>query len=213
LRNALTTCSSAMPALSRNNEDQDSKRQSLRRELGRGGGCYMTSLLPIDFSDTGGGCGRHPEMSPGGRRVPCRLRRHHSHRAARPYVLDNLLDHAQSLERSRRMGPGTVLEARSYPELSDTVNSSHVVSCAEGTVGRDARLPPGPEAQTTSRFRSRAPVIARGWFGGDDYIRHLVPPDFFHIAIPYVILPHLGATIGTPQLTRVPGGYLLILLD
>jgi hypothetical protein len=30
-----------MPALSRNNEDQDSKRQSLRRELGRGGGCYM----------------------------------------------------------------------------------------------------------------------------------------------------------------------------
>jgi hypothetical protein len=24
-----------------NNEDQDGKRQSLRRELGRGGGCYM----------------------------------------------------------------------------------------------------------------------------------------------------------------------------
>jgi hypothetical protein len=36
LRNALTTCSSAMPALSRNNEDQDSKSQSRRRELGRG---------------------------------------------------------------------------------------------------------------------------------------------------------------------------------
>jgi hypothetical protein len=32
-----------MAALSRNNEDQYGKRQSLRRELGRGGGGYMMS--------------------------------------------------------------------------------------------------------------------------------------------------------------------------
>jgi hypothetical protein len=37
----------------------------------------------------------------------------------------------------------------------------------------------------------------RGWFGGDDYIRHLVLPDFFfHISIAHAILRHLGAKVG-----------------
>ena len=41
------------------------------------------------------------------------------------------------------------------------------------------------------------PPIVRGWFGGDDYIRHLVLPDFFfHISIAHAILRHLGAKVG-----------------
>jgi hypothetical protein len=41
------------------------------------------------------------------------------------------------------------------------------------------------------------PPIVRGWFGGDDYIRHLVIPDFFfHVATSHAILRHLGAPIG-----------------
>ena len=33
------------------------------------------------------------------------------------YVLDNFLDHAQALERSKRMDPGTVLAARLAPDM------------------------------------------------------------------------------------------------
>jgi hypothetical protein len=41
------------------------------------------------------------------------------------------------------------------------------------------------------------PSIVRGRFGGDDYVRHLVLPDFFfHIAVAHAILRHLGAAIG-----------------
>jgi hypothetical protein len=43
-----------MPALSRNNEDQDSKPQSLHRELGRGGGCYMIPHNPRNESTVQG---------------------------------------------------------------------------------------------------------------------------------------------------------------
>jgi uncharacterized protein len=48
-----------------------------------------------------------------------------------------------------------------------------------------------------SRTYEVTPVVARGWFGGDDYIRHLVLPDFFfHIAIAHAIPRHLGAHVG-----------------
>src|SRR6516164_4543086 len=55
------------------------------------------------------------------------------------------------------------------------------------------------------------PPIVRGWFGGDDYIRHLVLPDFFfHISIAHAILRHLGAKIGKRDylgnLTQQSGG-------
>jgi hypothetical protein len=55
------------------------------------------------------------------------------------------------------------------------------------------------------------PPIARGWFGGDGYIRHLVLPDFFfHISIAHAFLRHLGAAIGKRDylgnLTQQSGG-------
>ena len=51
----------------------------------------------------------------------------------------------------------------------------------------------------------------RGWFGGEDYIRHLVLPDFFfHISIAHAILRHLGEKIGKRDylgnLTQQSGG-------
>ena len=47
--------------------------------------------------------------------------------------------------------------------------------------------------------------------GGEDYIRHLVLPDFFfHISIAHAILRHLGAKIGKRDylgnLTQQSGG-------
>lgn len=55
------------------------------------------------------------------------------------------------------------------------------------------------------------PPIVRGWFGGEDYIRHLVLPDFFfHISIAHAILRPLGAKIGKRDflgnLTQQSGG-------
>ncbi|MBR0716523.1 DUF1993 family protein [Bradyrhizobium liaoningense] len=42
----------------------------------------------------------------------------------------------------------------------------------------------------------RLPIV-RGWFSGDDYIRHLVLPDlFFHISNAHAILRHFGVNIG-----------------
>ena len=51
----------------------------------------------------------------------------------------------------------------------------------------------------------------RGWFGSEDYIRHLVLPDFFfHLSIAHAILRHLGAKIGKRDylgnLTQQSGG-------
>ncbi|MCP1743751.1 hypothetical protein ABIF99_004562 [Bradyrhizobium japonicum] len=58
-------------------------------------------------------------------------------------------------------------------------------------------LQPGEMDDAQSRTYELTPPIVRGWFGGDDYIRHLVLPDFFfHIAIAHAILRHLGAKIG-----------------
>ena len=42
-----------------------------------------------------------------------------------------------------------------------------------------------------------SPPVARGWFGGIDYITLLVIPDFhFHVATAHDILRHLGAPVG-----------------
>ena len=45
-------------------------------------------------------------------------------------------------------------------------------------------MQPDEIAGAQSHTYALTPPIVRGWFGGDDYIRHLVPPDFFfHISI------------------------------
>src|SRR5262249_58328574 len=70
---------------------------------------------------------------------------------------------------------------------------------------------PDEIASAQSHTYELTPPIVRGWFGGEDYIRHLVLPDFFfHISIAHAILRHLGATIGKRDylgnLTQQSGG-------
>jgi hypothetical protein len=58
-------------------------------------------------------------------------------------------------------------------------------------------LQPHEIADAQTHTYELTPPIVRGWFGGDDYIRHLVLPDFFfHISIAHAILRHLGTKIG-----------------
>ena len=143
------------------------------------------------------------------------------------YVLDNFLDHAQTLERSKRMDPGTVLEARLAPDMLTfgeqfSVGCNKVEAHVVKLLGRDCPAPravammypalkgrlvetrgflqglrPDEFDGAQSRTYELTPVVARGWFGGDDYIRYVVLPDFFfHIAIAPAILRHLGAGVG-----------------
>jgi hypothetical protein len=70
---------------------------------------------------------------------------------------------------------------------------------------------PDEIAGAQSHTYALTPPIVRGWFGGDDYIRHLVLPDFFfHISIAHAILRRLGAKIGKRDylgnLTQQSGG-------
>ena len=45
-------------------------------------------------------------------------------------------------------------------------------------------VPPDEIASAQSHTYELTPPIVRGWFGGDDYIRHLMLPDFFfHLSI------------------------------
>jgi len=70
---------------------------------------------------------------------------------------------------------------------------------------------PDEIAGAQSHTYELTPPIVRRWFGGEDYIRHLVLPDFFfHISIAHAILRHLGGTIGKRDylgnLTQQSGG-------
>jgi hypothetical protein len=143
------------------------------------------------------------------------------------YVLNNFLDHAQTLERSKWMDPGTVPGARLAPDML-TFGEQFSVGCNKveaHVVKLLGRACPAPRAaamtypalkgrlvetrgflqalrpeefdDAQSRTYDLTPVVARGWFGGDDYIRHLVLPDFFfRMAIAHAILRHLGARVG-----------------
>jgi hypothetical protein len=142
-------------------------------------------------------------------------------------VMDDYLDHAQALERSRGMEPGNVLAQRLAPDMLSfgeqfAVGCSKVESHMAQLAGRD-RPPPHITAIMYPALKGRlvdtrgflqalqanelagaqthiyelSPPSARGWFSGDDYIRHLVLPDFFfHIAMAHAILRHLGALVG-----------------
>jgi uncharacterized protein len=156
-------------------------------------------------------------------------------------VMDDYLDHAQALERTKGFRPGMILGERLAPDML-TFGEQFSLICNK-VDAHMAKLmqhdPPAPRMTTimypalkgrlleTRAFLENVqpheiagaqshtyelrPPIVRGWFGGDDYIRHLVLPDFFfHISIAHAILRHLGATIGKRDylgnLTQQSGG-------
>ena len=157
-------------------------------------------------------------------------------------VMDDYLDHAQALERTKGFEPGKILGARLAPDML-TFGEQFSVSCNKvdahmaKLMGHDPPAPhntpimypalkgrlletraflqnirPDEISSAQSHTYELTPSIIRGWFGGDDYIRHLVLPDFFfHISIAHAILRELGAKIGKRDflgnLTLQSGGY------
>jgi hypothetical protein len=142
-------------------------------------------------------------------------------------VLDDYLDHAQALERANGFEHGRILGERLAPDMLTfseqfSVSCNKVDAHMAKLMQRDPPVPrdtpmtypalkgrlietrgflqnvqPGELAGAQSHTYQLTPPIVRGWFGGDDYIRHLVLPDFFfHISIAHAILRHLEARIG-----------------
>ncbi|MBZ9985304.1 MULTISPECIES: DUF1993 family protein [unclassified Mesorhizobium] len=156
-------------------------------------------------------------------------------------VMDDYLDHAQALERSKGFDPGRILGERLTPSML-SFGGQFSVSCNKVDAHMAKlmqRHPPAPRttammypalkgrlvetrgflqnvqpeeiAGAQSHTYELTPPIVRGWYGGDDYIRHLVLPDFFfHISIAHAILRRLGAAIGKRDylgnLTQQSGG-------
>ena len=142
-------------------------------------------------------------------------------------VMDDYLDDAQALERSRTFASGRILTEGLAPDML-TFGEQFSVGCnkAEAHMAKLIQHdPPAPNntpmmypalkgrlletrgflqdvqpdeiSSAQSHTYELTPPIVRGWFGGDDYIRHLVLPDFFfHISMAHAILRHLGAKIG-----------------
>ncbi|MVT67733.1 DUF1993 family protein [Bradyrhizobium pachyrhizi] len=142
-------------------------------------------------------------------------------------VMDDYLDHAQALERIRGIEPGRILGERLATDMLTfgeqfSVSCNKVYAHMAKLMQRDVPAPhnvammypalkarlldtrdflqnvrPDEIVRAQSRTYELTPPIVRGWFGGDDYIRHLLLPDFFfHISIAHAILRHLGAKIG-----------------
>ena len=156
-------------------------------------------------------------------------------------VMDDYLDQAQALERTKGLEPGRILTERLAPDMA-TFGEQFFVSCNKveahmaklmqhdplaprnipmmypalkgrllETRGFLQNVQPDEIASAQSQTYELTPPIVRGWFSGDDYIRHLVLPDFFfHISIAHAILRHLGAKIGKRDylgnLTQQSGG-------
>jgi len=142
-------------------------------------------------------------------------------------VMDGYLDHAQALERTRGFEPGRILGERLASDMLTfgeqiSVSCNKVDAHMAKLMQRSApalhntsmmypalrerlletrgflqSVQPDEIAGARSHTYELTPPIVRGGFGGDDYIRHLVLPDFFfHISIAHAILRHLGAKIG-----------------
>jgi hypothetical protein len=157
-------------------------------------------------------------------------------------VMDDYLDHAHAFERANGLAPETVLGARLADDMLSfgeqfSVNCNKVEMHMAQLLERERPTPHSPKSSypvlrgrllATRKFLESLapdeladaqrhtyelhPPIVRGWFGGDDYIRHLVIPDFFfHIAMAHAILRHLGAPVGKRDylgnLTGQSGAY------
>src|SRR5262245_25197340 len=123
-------------------------------------------------------------------------------------VMDDYLDHAQALERTKGFEPGRILTERLAPDMI-TFGEQFSVSCNKvdahmaKLMQRDRPAPrsipmmypalkrrlletrgflqnvqPSEIAGAQSHTYELTPPIVRGWFGGEDYIRHLLLPGF-----------------------------------
>lgn len=142
-------------------------------------------------------------------------------------VLNDYLDHAQRWEAENGFVAESLLEARLAPDMltfggqfcvtCDKVEL-HVAKLRQReppelrpvtityqglkdrlrAVRADLeQIDPAELTNAQSHTYELQPPVVRGWYGGDDYIRHLVLPDFFfHIAIAHAILRHLGVAVG-----------------
>ena len=142
-------------------------------------------------------------------------------------VMDKYLDDAKALERFKGFEAGAILGERLAPDMITFGEQFSVIcNKVEAHIAKLMReAPPKPRdvamsypalnsrlietrsflknvqpdeiAGAQSQTYELTPPIVRGWFGGDDYIRHLVLPDFFfHISVAHAILRKLGAKIG-----------------
>ncbi len=129
-------------------------------------------------------------------------------------VMDDYLDDAQALERIKRLEPGRILAERLAPDMltfgeqfSIGCNKVdlHMAKLMQRAPPAPGNIPmiypalkgrlletrgflqnvqPDEVAGAQSHTYELTPPFARGWYGGSDYIRHLVLPDFFfHISL------------------------------
>ncbi|HEY4200351.1 MAG TPA: DUF1993 family protein [Devosiaceae bacterium] len=157
-------------------------------------------------------------------------------------VLDDYLEQAQALERGRGLLPGELLYARLSPDmlpfgkqfsiscnkveahmsklmqrgLPEPIEPAMMYPALKGrlleTRGFLQAIEPSMLNDAQTHTYDITPTLPYGWYGGDDYIRFLVMPDFFfHIAIAHAILRHLGAPVGKRDylgnLSQQSGGY------
>ncbi|WP_298885339.1 DUF1993 family protein [uncultured Bradyrhizobium sp.] len=142
-------------------------------------------------------------------------------------VMDKYLDDAEALERFKGFEAGAILGERLAPDmLTFGEQFSVICNKVEAHMAKLMQeAPPEPHglaisypalnnrlietrsflknvqpdeiAGAQSHTYELTPPIVRGWFGGNDYIRHLVLPDFFfHISVAHAILRQLGAKLG-----------------
>jgi hypothetical protein len=142
-------------------------------------------------------------------------------------VMDDYIDHAERLAAAKKVPVSEIFGARLAPDmlsLADQVAvlcnkvEAHVAKLGRREVPAPVKLLPTSATlkariADTVRYLNRlepedlagaenqtyelSPPIARGWFGGIDYITLLVIPDFhFHVATAHDILRHLGAPVG-----------------
>lgn len=142
-------------------------------------------------------------------------------------VMEDYLGHAQALERANALRPGSVIASRLAPDMLTfgeqiSVNCNKVELHLTNLMARDRPTPrnvamiypalqgrileargflqtiqPDELASAQTHTYQLIPAVARGWYSGDDYLRHVVLADFFfHIAVAHAILRNQGAPIG-----------------
>jgi hypothetical protein len=157
-------------------------------------------------------------------------------------IMDQYLDHAQELERQDGLSNGTVLQAKlaqdmiplgeQFSVICDKVDR-HVSALRQQstptpqvthmnypeirrrltqTIARMNEVTEQELADASSHVYNLNSPVFQGIMRGDDYVRHLLLPDFFfHLATVHGILRHMGAPIGKRDylgdLSFNTGGY------